>query len=62
MEWISTMVMKLETKNGGEGGNQEQIVSPTWHAKCQSGFTTLPPVLLQEQCTMILLLERDLVS
>jgi hypothetical protein len=28
----------------------------------QNGFTTLPPVLLQEQPAVVLLLERDLVS
>jgi hypothetical protein len=33
-----------------------------WSAKCRSDFTTLPPVLLQEQPTMVLLLERALVS
>jgi hypothetical protein len=29
---------------------------------CRSGFTTLTPVLLQEQPTVILLLGRDLAS
>jgi hypothetical protein len=29
---------------------------------CRSGFTTLPPVLLQEQPVMILLLEGALIS
>jgi hypothetical protein len=28
---------------------------------CRSGFTTLPPVLLQEQPAVVLLLERALV-
>jgi hypothetical protein len=31
-------------------------------AKCRSGFITLSPVLLQEQPTMVLLFERELVS
>jgi hypothetical protein len=31
-----------KTKNG-------KMTPPTWRAKCQSGFTTLPPVPLQEQ-------------
>jgi hypothetical protein len=35
---------------------------PSWRVKCQSGFMTLPPVLLQEQSTVVLLLERTLVS
>jgi hypothetical protein len=35
---------------------------PSWRAKCQSGFTTLSPVLLQEQPDVILLLEGALVS
>jgi hypothetical protein len=37
------MMMKPEkTKNG-------EMHSPTWRAKCRSGFTTLPPVPLLEQ-------------
>jgi hypothetical protein len=36
------MVMKLEKPRTVK-------CPPSWHAKCQSGFTTLPPVLLQEQ-------------
>jgi hypothetical protein len=35
---------------------------PTWRAKCQSGFVTLPLVLLQEQPSVVLLLEGPLVS
>jgi hypothetical protein len=35
---------------------------PTWRAKCRSGFATLPPVLLQEQPAVVLLLEGALVS
>jgi hypothetical protein len=58
-EWISTMAMKLTTKNGGK--NQKQI-PPTWRAKCRSSFTTLPPVLPQEQPAVVLLLEMALVS
>jgi hypothetical protein len=57
-EWTSTMAKKLKTKN--DGNNQKFL--PTWRAKCQSGFTTLPPVLLQEQPVVVLLLERALVS
>jgi hypothetical protein len=38
-----------KTKNGE--------MRPTWRAKCRSGFTTLPPVPLQEQPTVVLLLE-----
>jgi hypothetical protein len=30
---------------------------PTWRAKCQSGFMTLPLVPLQEQPDVVLLLE-----
>jgi hypothetical protein len=60
MKWTSTMPMKLKTKNGGK--NQKASFPPTWHVKCQSDFTTLPPVLLQEQPAMVLLLERVLVS
>jgi hypothetical protein len=35
---------------------------PSWRAKCRSGFATLPPMLPQEQPTVVLLLERALVS
>jgi hypothetical protein len=35
---------------------------PTWHVKCQSGFTTLLSVLLQEQLVVLLLLERALAA
>jgi hypothetical protein len=35
---------------------------PSWRAKCRSSFMTLSPVLLQEQPTVVLLLERALVS
>jgi hypothetical protein len=34
---------------------------PTWRVKCRSGFVTLPPVLLQEQVAVVLLLEGVLV-
>jgi hypothetical protein len=39
-----------KTKNGEKR-------SPSWRAKCRSGFTTLPPVPLQEQPAVVLLLE-----
>jgi hypothetical protein len=56
-EWTSTTVMKLKTKN------DKKILSPPfWRAKCQSGFTTLPPALLQEQPAVVLYLEMALVS
>ncbi len=54
MDWMSTMAMKLE--------HQEQQKASSWRDKCRSGFTTLPPVLLQEQLVVLLLLERDLTS
>jgi hypothetical protein len=34
----------------------------SWRTKCRNGFMTLPPVLLQEQHTIVLLLKRVLVS
>jgi hypothetical protein len=47
MERMSTMVMKLK--------HQERRESPpSWRVECQSGFTTLPPVLLQEQPAVVL--------
>jgi hypothetical protein len=58
-EWMSTMAMKLKTKNGGKNQNS---ATPTWCTKCRSGFMTLPPVLLQEQPAVILLLKMTLVS
>jgi hypothetical protein len=42
--------------------SKKQQASPSWRAKCQSGFMTLPLVLLQEQSAMVLLLERALIS
>jgi hypothetical protein len=53
-----------------EAKNQEQrqepqancLLAPTWHAKYRSGFTTLSPVLLQEQPTVVLLWGRALAS
>jgi hypothetical protein len=36
--------------------------APSWCAKCRSGFTTLPPVPLQEQPVVVFLLEGALVS
>jgi hypothetical protein len=59
MEWVSTMAMKLKTKNSGKNQNS---ATPTWCTKCQSGFMTPPPVLLQEQPAVVLLLKRTLVS
>jgi hypothetical protein len=56
---MSTTAMKLETKNSGK--NQKQI-APSRRAKYRSGFTTLPPMLLHEQPTVVLLLERAFVS
>jgi hypothetical protein len=44
-----------KTKNG-------EMRTPTWRAKYRSGFTTLPPVLLQEQPGVVLLLEGVLLS
>jgi hypothetical protein len=45
-----------------EASLPEKHQSPTWRAKYQSGFVTLPPELLQEQPAVVLLLEGDLVS
>jgi hypothetical protein len=57
---MSTMTMKLKIKNGSK--NQKSSCPPSWRAKCRSGVTTLPPVLLQEQPAIIFLLKRALVS
>jgi hypothetical protein len=43
-------------------GDRETPGPPTWHAKCRSGFMTLPPVPLQEQPAVVLLLEGIVVS
>jgi hypothetical protein len=37
--------------------SRETPSPPSWRAKCRSGFTTLPPVPLQEQPAVVLLLE-----
>jgi hypothetical protein len=57
-EWMSTMAMKLKTKNGGKSQN----FPPTWRGKCRSGSMTLPLVPLQEQPAVNLLLGRALAS
>jgi hypothetical protein len=51
MTWSSRSIVSRETPS-----------PPTWRAKCQSGFATLPPVLLQEQTDVVLLLKRALIS
>jgi hypothetical protein len=43
-------------------GFQRNTKPPSWCVKYQSGFTTLPPVLLQEHLTVVLLLEIALIS
>jgi hypothetical protein len=58
---MSTMAMKLKTKNGGKN-QKSPLCPPSSHAKCRIGFTTLPSMMLQEQPAMVLLLERGLVS
>jgi hypothetical protein len=50
----STMVMKLKTENDKK--------THSCHAKCRSGFTALPPALLQEQPAVVFCLKRALVS
>jgi hypothetical protein len=42
--------------------SRETLSLPTWHAKCRNGSATLPPVPLQEQPVVVLLLEGALVS
>jgi hypothetical protein len=37
--------------------NSSHLEPPTWRAKCRSGFMTLPPVPLQEQPAVVLLLK-----
>jgi hypothetical protein len=38
------------------------VISDSVMRRCRSGFATLPPVLLQEQSAVVLLLEGALVS
>jgi hypothetical protein len=62
-EWMSTMAMELKTKNGCRNQKYQLNFPPLpWYAKCRCRFMTLPPVLLQEQPAVVLLLERGLVS
>jgi hypothetical protein len=51
MTWSSRSLASRETPS-----------PPSWRAKCRSGFATLPPVLLQEQPAVFLLLKGVLVS
>jgi hypothetical protein len=46
MTWSSRSIASKETPS-----------PPSWRARYQSGFVTLPPVLLQEQLTVVLLLD-----
>jgi hypothetical protein len=49
--WCSRSIASRETPS-----------PPSWRAKCQNGFATLPPVPLQEQSALVLLLEAALVA
>jgi hypothetical protein len=44
--------------SGRSIASRETPSPPSWRAKCRSGFTTLPPVPLQEQPAVVRLLER----
>jgi hypothetical protein len=50
------------TRSSRNPSCRETPSPPSCHAKCRSGFVTLPPVLLQEQPAVVLLLEGALVS
>jgi hypothetical protein len=50
------------TRSSRSLASRETPSPPTWRAKCQSGFMALPLVPLQEQPTVVLLLEGALVS
>jgi hypothetical protein len=50
------------TRRSRSLSSRETPSPPSWRAKCQSGFATLPPVPLQVQPAMVLLLEGALVS
>jgi hypothetical protein len=50
------------TQSSRSLASRETPSPPTWRTKCRSCFTTLPPVSLQEQSTVVLLLEGALVS
>jgi hypothetical protein len=48
----------VNVHHGDEAGKTKNgKMPPSWRAKCRSGFTTLPPVPLQEQPIVVLLLE-----
>jgi hypothetical protein len=61
VEWRSTMAMELKTKNQ-RLAPQANCLPPTWHAKCRSGFATLPLELLLELPDVVLLWGRPLAS
>jgi hypothetical protein len=45
-----------------EKTKNSRCLAPSWCVKYRSGFTTLSPVLLQEQPIVVPLLKRALVS
>jgi hypothetical protein len=56
------VIMGITTWSCRNTAPRETPSPPTRRVKCQSGFTTLPLVLLQEQPVVVLLLEGTLVS
>jgi hypothetical protein len=56
------MFTGMTTRSSRSLAFRETPSPPSWRAKCRSGFTTLPPVPLQEQPAVVLLLEGALVS
>jgi hypothetical protein len=50
------------TRSSRSLASKETPRPPTWRTKYRSGFVTLPPVPLQEQLDVVLLLEGVFVS
>jgi hypothetical protein len=50
------------TQNSRSLASRETPNPPTWRAKCQSGFATLPPEPLRQQPAVVLLWGRPLAS
>jgi hypothetical protein len=53
--------MRTTIQSSRSLASRETPSPPSWRAKWRSGFAILPPVLLQEQPVVVLLLEGVLV-
>jgi hypothetical protein len=60
--WSHHVITGTMARSSRSLASRETPSPPSWHAKCQSGFTTLSSEPLSERPTVVLLLEGALVS